>query len=85
MGKHRGQPDRGDSFDAQFNASKARADRKREQGLGAYSADRYVQNAGQTRPSGQSNNESCGKATVLLLSLLGGVAWGLAEAAGRVL
>lgn len=84
MGKHRGQPDRGDSFDAQFNASKARADRKREQGLGAYSADRYVQNAGQMKPPA-NNDEGCGKATVILLSLLGGAAWGLAEAAGRVL
>lgn len=83
MGKHRGQPDRGDSFDAQFNASKARGDRKREQGLGAYSADRYVQNAGQTRPA-QGNSEGCGKATVVLLSLLGGAAWGVSEVVSRL-
>lgn len=82
MGKHRGQPDRGDSFDAQFNRSKARADRKREQGLGAYSADRYVQDAGQVQPA--QNGESCGKATVVLLSLLGGAAWGVSEVVSRL-
>lgn len=83
MGKHRGQPDRGDSFDAQFNASKARADRKREQGRGIYSADKYAQNAGQMKPPANSN-ESCGKATVILLSLLGGAAWGVSEVVSRL-
>ena len=82
MGKHRGQPDRGESFDAQFNASKARGDRKREQGRGIYSADRYTQSAGQMKPA--QNGESCGKATVILLSLLGGAAWGVSEVVSRL-
>lgn len=82
MGKHRGQPDRGESFDAQFNRSKARGDRKREQGRGIYSADRYAQSAGQMKPA--QNSESCGKATVILLSLLGGAAWGVSEVVSRL-
>jgi hypothetical protein len=83
MGKHRGQPDRGGDFDAQFNQSKARGDQKREQGRGIYSADKYLQDAGQVQPA-QGNSESCGKATVILLSLLGGAAWGVSEVVSRL-
>ena len=82
MGKHRGQPDRGESFDAQFNRSKSRGDQKREQGRGIYSADKYLQDAGQMKPA--QNSESCGKATVVLLSLLGGAAWGVSEVVSRL-
>jgi len=82
MGKHRGQPDRGGDFDAQFNRSKARGDQKREQGRGIYSADKYLQDAGQVQPA--QNSESCGKATVILLSLLGGAAWGVSEVVSRL-
>jgi hypothetical protein len=82
MGKHRGQPDRGESFDAQFNRSKSRGDQKREQGRGIYSADKYLQDAGQVKPA--QNSESCGTATVILLSLLGGAAWGVSEVVSRL-
>ena len=39
--------------------------------------------AGQIRPA-QGNSESCGKATVILLSLLGGAAWGVSEVVSRL-
>lgn len=81
MGKHSRNP--GDDFDAQFNRSKARGDQKREQGRGIYSADRYLKDAGQVKQP-KSNDEGCGKATVVLLSLLGGAAWGLSEVVSRL-
>lgn len=73
----------GDDFDRQFGQSYNRAQGKAARGESHWSDDKVIRDAGQIRPSGQSD-ESCGKATVILLSLLGGAAWGVSEVVSRL-
>lgn len=79
----------GDDFDRQFDKSRRAGERKAARGEGPWADDAYLRRINNERQAdrqaAQSNSESCGKATVILLSLLGGAAWGLAEAVGRVL
>ena len=81
MGRHRGPWEKGDQFDYQHNMSEARAKGKLYRGEGDYAADKWRRDAGEIRPA---QSEGCGKATAVLLSLLGGVGWALSEVVSRV-
>lgn len=79
--------DPGKDFDDQWYASKRRGEYKASRGEGPWADDAYLRRNNERLGSGPAHHgggsESCGKATVLLLSLLGGLGWAFSEAAGR--
>lgn len=76
--------DLGKDFDDQFDHFQKRAQGKRDRGEGYWADDKKMRDAGKMRePSG--NEESCGKATVIMLGLLAGTGWALSEAVSRVI
>ena len=74
----------GKDFDDMWNESRRRGHEKASRGEGAYSTDKYLERVNaQPRPAhhAKPNSDSC----VVPLALLGGLAWAIAEAAGRIL
>jgi basic membrane lipoprotein Med (substrate-binding protein (PBP1-ABC) superfamily) len=82
--------DKGRDFDNQWNASNAAGRRKAARGEGPWVDDAYLRRINNERQADRNaaqqrqNSESYGKATVILLSLLGGVAWGVSEVVSRL-
>jgi hypothetical protein len=79
--------DPGKDFDDQWHASKRRGQYKASRGEGAWAQDKYLKRNNERLGSGPAHHgksESCGKATVFLLSLLGGLGWFAAEAVNRI-
>ena len=89
MGRHTP----GWSFDNQYERNRKKGQEKAARGEGPWAQDAYLSElAKQRQRDWQANaearakdNEGCGKATLFLLGTLGGAAWFLAEAAGRII
>jgi hypothetical protein len=84
--------DPGKDFDDQYYTSRREGRGKAARGEGPWADDKYLarinDQARRDRNSGgrhRAESEGCADKAVVLLGLLGGAAWGLAEVAGRVI
>ena len=79
--------DPGKDFNDQWKESRRKGQEKAARGESHWAQDKYLerinrQAQGPAHHGGSS--ESCGKATVILLSLLGGIGWAVSETISRV-
>lgn len=75
--------DPGRDFDDQFHNSRRRGQDKASRGESHWAQDKYLERNNERLGSGPAHHgkrESCADKSVMLLALLGGVAWGLSEA-----
>ena len=77
MGKHRGPWDKGDQFDSQHGYSEQRANAKRRN-------NQYPYDTPKTPEITPAKSDSCLDKSVILLALLGGLAWAFSEIVSRV-
>ena len=76
--------DPGKDFDDQYRRSKFRGDENARLGRGAWADDKKIRDGGELRQP-PASNDGCADKAAVLLTLLGGLAWGASETVQRFL